>query len=101
MQNLHYSSALYLIYTTNTGIGRSVAAALLSNGASVVISSSTQSKVDAAVELLTKGVESGSNVTVSGHSFDIKDFTALTGFLTQEAPFDHLVSEPTSVAWYK
>ncbi|KAG8744272.1 hypothetical protein FRC10_010435 [Ceratobasidium sp. 414] len=79
-----------LIIGGSSGIGRSVAAAALSNGASVVIASSTQSKVDAAVERLKKGIEGKQNVTVSGHSFNIKDFAALTGFLTKEAPFDHL-----------
>jgi hypothetical protein len=59
----------------------------------VVIASSTQTRVDGAVELLKKGVEGKDGVTVAGQSFDIKDFTALTGFLSKEAPFDHLVSE--------
>ncbi|KAG9090842.1 hypothetical protein FS749_000248, partial [Ceratobasidium sp. UAMH 11750] len=47
--------------------------------------------VDAAVELLKKGIEGKQDLTVSGHAFDIKDFAALTGFLTKEAPFDHLI----------
>ncbi|KAG9092054.1 hypothetical protein FS749_016027 [Ceratobasidium sp. UAMH 11750] len=80
-----------LVIGGSSGIGRGVAAAALSNGASVVIASSTQSKVDAAVELLKKGIEGKQDVTVSGQSFDITNFPALTGFLTKEAPFDHLV----------
>ncbi|KAG9126845.1 hypothetical protein FRC07_001746 [Ceratobasidium sp. 392] len=72
-------------------IGRSVAAACLSNGAFAVIASSTQSKVDAAVELLKKGIDGNNNVTIPGETFNIKDFAALTGFLTKHAPFDHLV----------
>ncbi|KAG8698283.1 hypothetical protein FRC09_007318 [Ceratobasidium sp. 395] len=81
-----------LVIGGSSGIGRGVAAAALSNGASVVISSSTKSKVDTAVELLREGISGTDGVTVSGESFDIKDFAALTGFLSKQAPFDHLVS---------
>ncbi|KAG8706981.1 hypothetical protein FRC09_002090 [Ceratobasidium sp. 395] len=80
-----------LVIGGSSGIGRGVAAAALSNGASVIIASSTQTKVDAAVELLKKGNEGKEGATVSGESFNIKDFPALTGFLTKHAPFDHLV----------
>ncbi|KAG8778473.1 hypothetical protein FRC12_024977 [Ceratobasidium sp. 428] len=80
-----------LVIGGSSGIGRAVAAATLSNGASVVISSSRQPKVDAAVELLKKDTSGTEGVTVSGESFDIKDFAALTGFLTKHAPFDHLI----------
>lgn len=69
-----------------------MAAAALSNGASVVIASSSQARVDGAVERLKKGIEGKDGVIVVGQAFDIKDYSALTGFLTKEAPFDHLVS---------
>ncbi|KAG8744271.1 hypothetical protein FRC10_010434 [Ceratobasidium sp. 414] len=72
-----------LIIGGSSGIGRGVAAAALSNGASVVIASSTQSKVDAAVELIRKGIEGKQDLTVSRRSCNIKDFAALTGFLTK------------------
>ena len=75
----------------STGIGHGVAAAALSNGASVVISSSSQPKVDAAVERLKQSIEGKRGITVTGQVFDIRDYGALTGFLTKEAPFDHLV----------
>lgn len=74
----------------SSGIGFSVAAAALSNGASVVIASSSQARVDGAVERLKKGIEGKDGVIVVGQAFDIKDYSALTGFLTKEAPFDHL-----------
>ncbi|KAG9118886.1 hypothetical protein FRC07_006385 [Ceratobasidium sp. 392] len=80
-----------LIIGGSSGIGRGVAGASLANGALVVIASSTRSKVDAAVELLKKGIDGKDGVTVSGESFNIKDFPALTGFLSKHAPFDHLV----------
>ncbi|KAG8706393.1 hypothetical protein FRC08_001104 [Ceratobasidium sp. 394] len=82
-----------LVIGGSSGIGRSdVAAAALSNSASVVIASSTQSKVDAAVELLKKSIKGKQDVTVSGYPFDIADFVTLTRFLTKEAPFDHLTN---------
>ncbi|KAG8697018.1 hypothetical protein FRC08_006786, partial [Ceratobasidium sp. 394] len=80
-----------IIIGGSSGIGKGVAVASLENGASVVIASSNQSKVDTAVETLKKGIEGKTGITVSGQAFDIKDFAALTGFLTKEAPFDHLV----------
>ncbi|KAG8792842.1 hypothetical protein FRC12_004713 [Ceratobasidium sp. 428] len=80
-----------LVIGGSSGIGYGVAAAALDNGALVVIASSAQSKVEAAVERLKKGINGKEDVTVSGESFNIKDFPALTGFLTKHAPFDHLV----------
>lgn len=75
------------------GIGRGVAAASLSNGASVVISSSSDAKVKAAVELLKKTIENkNSSQTVTGEAFDMRDSPALTKFLSDNGPFDHLVS---------
>ncbi|QRV75795.1 Enoyl-(Acyl carrier protein) reductase [Ceratobasidium sp. AG-Ba] len=74
------------------GIGRSIAAAALSNGASVVIASSSQAKVDAAIELLKKDIAGSEGVTVSGEVLDMNDFATLKKFLTKEAPFDHFVS---------
>lgn len=84
--------SLVIIYLITTGIGFSVAAAALSNDALVVVASSSQARVDAAVEKLKKEIEGKDNAVVSGQAFDVKDYAALTGFLTKEAPFDHLVS---------
>ncbi|KAG9125261.1 hypothetical protein FRC07_008330, partial [Ceratobasidium sp. 392] len=75
----------------SSGIGKGIALASLENGASVVIASSNQSKVGIGLEQLKKSANEKAGVTVSGQALDIKDFTALTGFLTKEGPFDHLV----------
>ncbi|KAG8679661.1 hypothetical protein FRC11_003446 [Ceratobasidium sp. 423] len=75
----------------SSGIGRSVAAATLAHGASVVIASSSQEKVNIALDRLKQGVPSQSNVTIAGRAVDLKDFAALKEFLTKEGPFDHLV----------
>ncbi|KAF8603586.1 NAD(P)-binding protein [Ceratobasidium sp. AG-I] len=80
-----------IIIGGSSGIGHGVAAAALSNGASVVISSSSKPKVDAAVERLKQNINGEDGITVAGEAFDIRDYSALTGFLTKEAPFDHLV----------
>lgn len=75
-----------------SGIGRGVAAASLSNGASVVISSSSDVRVKAAVELLKKTIENkNSGQTITGQAFDMRDSPALTKFLADNGPFDHLV----------
>ncbi|CCO33765.1 hypothetical protein BN14_07851 [Rhizoctonia solani AG-1 IB] len=79
-----------LVIGGSSGIGRSVAAAALSNGASVVISSSSAKKVDAAVEKLKQGSQNVADVTVKGRAVDLKDQDALKAFLSEEAPFDHL-----------
>ncbi|QRV78659.1 Enoyl-(Acyl carrier protein) reductase [Ceratobasidium sp. AG-Ba] len=80
-----------LIIGGSSGIGRAVAAASLAYGASVVVASSRQPKVHAAVDLLKKEVEGKPGVAVSGQVVDVRDFKSLTEFLTKEAPFDHLV----------
>lgn len=87
---------LFIIYQPDTfvasGIGRGVAVASLSNGASVVIASSNEAKVNAAVELLKKNIENtGGAQTVTGQAFDMRDSPALTKFLSGNGPFDHLV----------
>lgn len=74
----------------SSGIGRSIALAALDHGASVVISSSSANKVNAAVELMRERSKGKSGVSVKGEVFDIKDSAALTAFLSQEGPFDHL-----------
>ncbi|EUC54067.1 enoyl-(acyl carrier) reductase [Rhizoctonia solani AG-3 Rhs1AP] len=73
----------------SSGVGRSIAIAALAHGASVVIASSSSDKVNAAVELLKESSKEP-GVSVRGHAFDIEDSAALTSFLTQEGPFDHL-----------
>ncbi|QRV78661.1 short chain dehydrogenase [Ceratobasidium sp. AG-Ba] len=89
--NMLLNNKKVLVIDGSSGIGRSVAAAALASGASVSIASSTQSKVDAALELLRNNFNEKTSLKVSREAFDIKDFKDLTGFLTKEAPFDHLV----------
>ncbi|KAG8792846.1 fusarubin cluster-dehydrogenase [Ceratobasidium sp. 428] len=57
-----------LIIGGSSGIGFGVAAATIAHGASPVIASSSQSKVDAAVERLKKTIEGKEGVTVSGEA---------------------------------
>ncbi|QRV90542.1 Enoyl-(Acyl carrier protein) reductase [Ceratobasidium sp. AG-Ba] len=73
-------------------IGRSIATASLSNGASVVIASSSQAKVDKAIELLKKNIMGNADVTVTGEAFDMNDFAALRSFLTKKALLDYFVT---------
>jgi NAD(P)-dependent dehydrogenase (short-subunit alcohol dehydrogenase family) len=94
-------SVVSLLYNDKTlikyiplGIGHSVAAATLAHGASVVISSSSQGRVDAAVERLKQNT---SDVSVKGQAVDLSDFTTLKAFLSHEGPFDHLVKRPSGV----
>jgi hypothetical protein len=71
------------------GIGFSVAAAVLAHGASVVISSSSSERVNAAVERLRQGIQDAPNVSVKGQAFDIKDFATLKTFLSHTVLPDH------------
>jgi len=81
-----------LIIGGSSGIGRGVAVASLSNGASVAIASSNEAKVNAAVELLKKNIENtGGAQTVTGQAFDMRDSPALKKFLSDNGPFDHLI----------
>ncbi|KAG8744347.1 hypothetical protein FRC10_010327 [Ceratobasidium sp. 414] len=79
-----------LIIGGSSGIGRGVAVASLSNGASVVIASSSEARVKTAVETLKQGIQKD-GVTVTGQAFDMRDTPALTKFLSENGPFDHLV----------
>ncbi|KAG9115175.1 hypothetical protein FRC07_007557 [Ceratobasidium sp. 392] len=62
-----------------------VAAAALANGASVVISSSSQPRAESAVAELKAAGDS-----VPGSTFDVKDAQALKDFLITQGKFDHL-----------
>ncbi|KAG8698634.1 hypothetical protein FRC09_007121 [Ceratobasidium sp. 395] len=79
-----------LVIGGSSGVGRSVAAATLAHGASVVISSSSQDRVATAVKTLRQNIQGRSDVSVVGYAFNIKDTAALTKFLTENGPFDHL-----------
>ncbi|CAE6510425.1 unnamed protein product [Rhizoctonia solani] len=77
-----------IIIGGSSGIGRSVAAAALAHGASVVIASSSSDKVKSAVATLQ---QESKGATVEGQALDIKDHAALKLFLDQHGPFNHLV----------
>jgi NAD(P)-dependent dehydrogenase (short-subunit alcohol dehydrogenase family) len=70
------------------GIGLSIAAGALAQGAHVVVSSSSQKKVDAAVAELKTSSEN----VVSGVALNVKNFDRLKAFLDEVGPFDHFVS---------
>ncbi|KAG8715581.1 hypothetical protein FRC09_016488 [Ceratobasidium sp. 395] len=77
-----------LIIGGSSGIGKGVAEAAIAHGACVVIASSSSTRVDAVVESLKRGAPSSD---VTGQAFDMKDTPALTKFLSDNGPFDHLV----------
>ena len=76
------------------GIGKSVAAAALAHGASVIISSSSQTRVEAAIASLQSSVPGS---VVSGTAFNVRDAEAIRSFLTAQGKFDHFVS--VSAEW--
>ncbi|CAE6535557.1 unnamed protein product [Rhizoctonia solani] len=80
-----------IILGGSSGVGRAVAAAALAHGTSVVICSSSQERVNAAVAKLGKGIEGIDGLSIKGRAFDIKNTVALKSLLTEEGPFDHLV----------
>lgn len=67
-----------------------MAVASLSNGASVVIASSSEERVKLAVQSLKEVIQTD-GITVTGQAFDMRDTPALTKFLSDNGPFDHLV----------
>ncbi|KAG9093862.1 hypothetical protein FRC07_011406, partial [Ceratobasidium sp. 392] len=89
-----------LIIGGTSGIGRGVAVASICHEASVVIASSSEAKVKVAVEALKQGVRK-EGITVTGQAFDMRDSPALTKFLSDNGPFDHLVGTYTfDSTWY-
>ena len=67
----------------SSGIGLSVAEAAAGEGAFVVIASSQQAKLDAALGRLPS--------TATGHVVDLSDAAAVEALFGQIGPFDHLV----------
>ena len=65
-----------LIFGGSSGIGYAVAEASLEYGAQVIISSSNSSRVDTAIERLTKSYPSAKN-RVSGHACDLSSSSSL------------------------
>jgi NAD(P)-dependent dehydrogenase (short-subunit alcohol dehydrogenase family) len=66
-----------------SGIGYAVAAALVAEGANVIVASSKQTKVTRALERLGSRAE--------GHTVDVRDEAELKVLFQQIGPFDHLV----------
>ncbi|SEN32821.1 NAD(P)-dependent dehydrogenase, short-chain alcohol dehydrogenase family [Stigmatella aurantiaca] len=67
----------------SSGIGRAVAQAAAQEGASVVIGSRQQARVEQAVARLPRGTQ--------GHAVDLSDEAQVRGFFERVGPFDHLV----------
>jgi NAD(P)-dependent dehydrogenase (short-subunit alcohol dehydrogenase family) len=67
----------------SSGIGLATAQAAAGQGASVVIASSQQARLDAALATLPQGAE--------GHAIDLTDPVAVQNLFGQLGPFDHLV----------
>lgn len=76
-----------------SGVGFGVAkGALLSLAAHVIVASSTQARVDSAVERLRTLIsEKKLPGKVTGHVLDVKDFQALGTFFESVGEIDHLV----------
>ncbi|KDQ15025.1 hypothetical protein BOTBODRAFT_145330 [Botryobasidium botryosum FD-172 SS1] len=70
----------------SSGIGFAVAAAALAHGATVVIASSSEARVENAV----KRLGGDANKPVSGIVVDVRDDAKLCAFLDDVGPFDHL-----------
>jgi NAD(P)-dependent dehydrogenase (short-subunit alcohol dehydrogenase family) len=66
-----------------SGIGLAVAEAALAQGAKVVVASSQQASVDAALKRLGDGVE--------GHAIDVNDEASVAGVFERIGALDHLV----------
>ncbi|KAJ1305394.1 hypothetical protein OPQ81_000409 [Rhizoctonia solani] len=75
----------------SSGHGRLLDAATLAHSASVVISSSSQEKVDIAIDRLKQGVSPISNVTLIGQAVGLKYFKLLKNFFTKEGPFNYFL----------
>ncbi len=67
----------------SSGIGLAVAQGAAAEGASVVIASSRQARVNAALDTLPAGGE--------GHAVDLSDADAVQALFAQIGPFDHMV----------
>ncbi|KZT57715.1 short-chain dehydrogenase/reductase SDR [Calocera cornea HHB12733] len=86
----HLVGKLVVVVGGTSGIGYSVAQGSLEHGAKVIISSSSQAKVDAAVTKLlkTNPLFAGS---ISGLTLNAKDVKSIEAFWDKVGKFDHLV----------
>lgn len=67
------SGAHVLVFGGSSGIGFAIANMALSNGATVVISGSQQTKIDAKIQLLRSLYPSLPSESISGHAVDLMD----------------------------
>ncbi|KAJ4338681.1 hypothetical protein N0V87_003805 [Didymella glomerata] len=67
------SGAHVLVFGGSSGIGFAIANMALSNGATVVISGSQQTKIDAKIQLLRSLYPSLPSESISGHAMDLMD----------------------------
>jgi len=86
----HLVGKLVVVAGGSSGIGYSVAQASLEHGAKVIIGSSSQSKVDAAVARLLK-TNPAFQGSISGLELNAKDIASLEKFWDTVGKFDHLV----------
>lgn len=75
-----------------TGIGFAIAkSAILSRASKVIVASSTQAKVDRAVELLrSQAVGNGLSGEVLGGTVDARDLSSVRAFFSRLGEIDHL-----------
>ena len=82
-----------LILGGTSGIGLAVAKAAKTEGSDVVVVSSQQSRVDAALTLLGEGAE--------GYVANLSDETAVEALFGKVGPFDHLVYTAGDSVWQR
>jgi NAD(P)-dependent dehydrogenase (short-subunit alcohol dehydrogenase family) len=82
-----------LVLGGTSGIGLAVAEAAMTEGSDVVVVSSQQRRIDAALTLLGKGAE--------GYVADLSDEIAVEALFGKMGPFDHLVYTAGDSVWQR
>lgn len=78
-----FGGSRIVILGGSSGIGLAVAQAAAQAGAEIVIASSNQARLDAALATLPK--------SAAGHALDLRDEAAMQALFAEIGPFDHLV----------
>ena len=78
-----FDGSRIVILGGSSGIGLGVAQAAAQAGADIVIASSNQARLDAALATLPK--------SAAGHALDLRDEAAMQALFAEIGPFDHLV----------